>query len=358
MRAADFLQEEKPNREAPGETSPNPEGMESSLFRMIKFDFPQSKDWPKFSGEGEYDHMEFIDWEDQIKIDMHVPDTLIMSKLSIVFTGLAKLWFQEKRREVGRLSWQEWKEAMIERFGTRKWRRKMQIAFEKDYYSIKNNAEPVKWLVTQRRRLQAAQPDITKEDMMDKILEKCPGDLDHAIRIRLPKLEDFVESTIVFEDVLGRTSLGRSSKPMLSRPQYDNKYSTKATTGEPSKAETKPSTLVRKRDCYNRGSTEHLARDRKKKKAINAIEDLEDEEPEETSVEDIERELMEEEYSEDDRHIDMISVANDEEVRPLSKGRPFFEIRINNTETVILGHTGATCSIIPLELLSEVIQIG
>ena len=46
-----------------------------------------------------------------------MPDILVTSKLSIVFTGMAREWYIEKRKETGSITWPEWKEAIEERFG-------------------------------------------------------------------------------------------------------------------------------------------------------------------------------------------------------------------------------------------------
>ena len=98
-----------------------------------------------FSGEGEYDHMECIDWVDRLKTDFHTKDALVTSQLNIVLTGLARLWFVELRRE-GFRDWESWKEAMIERFGTEMWRNYMQRAFDRDRFRPVTNTEPVQWL--------------------------------------------------------------------------------------------------------------------------------------------------------------------------------------------------------------------
>ncbi|MBW0487848.1 hypothetical protein O181_027563 [Austropuccinia psidii MF-1] len=45
---------------------------------------PEASSWPKFSGTGEYDHMELIDYIDGIFIDLpSIPDYCITSRLNI-----------------------------------------------------------------------------------------------------------------------------------------------------------------------------------------------------------------------------------------------------------------------------------
>ncbi|KAG0139138.1 hypothetical protein CROQUDRAFT_55133, partial [Cronartium quercuum f. sp. fusiforme G11] len=75
------------------------------------------KDWPTFTGEGEYNHHIFIDWVDQLIDDLMVPDKLITSKLGIVFKDTARDWYQRKRKEVGSLTWPEWKIKIEEESG-------------------------------------------------------------------------------------------------------------------------------------------------------------------------------------------------------------------------------------------------
>ena len=66
--------------------------------RHLRKDFPATKDWPTFRGEGEYNHQDFIDWVDQTVLAFKMPDILVTSKLSIVLTGIAREWYIENRK--------------------------------------------------------------------------------------------------------------------------------------------------------------------------------------------------------------------------------------------------------------------
>jgi hypothetical protein len=46
-------------------------------------------DWPRFSGQGKYDHMDFIHWIDTAKRDSLVPDMAIILKLLTILEGVA-----------------------------------------------------------------------------------------------------------------------------------------------------------------------------------------------------------------------------------------------------------------------------
>ncbi|MBW0585240.1 hypothetical protein O181_124955, partial [Austropuccinia psidii MF-1] len=47
-------------------------------------DIPKLEEWPTFSGEGEYNHIEFIRAIDILKEDFHIPDETIVGKLHSV----------------------------------------------------------------------------------------------------------------------------------------------------------------------------------------------------------------------------------------------------------------------------------
>ncbi|MBW0503966.1 hypothetical protein O181_043681 [Austropuccinia psidii MF-1] len=60
-------------------------------------DIPKLEEWPKFSGEGEYNHIEFIRATDMLQEDFHIPDQIIVGKLHSLFTRTAKKWYNKMR---------------------------------------------------------------------------------------------------------------------------------------------------------------------------------------------------------------------------------------------------------------------
>ena len=146
------------------------------LFKLLKQDVPALKDWPRYTGEGEYNHLEWIRWIYSLQKNMHFPDSLIISKLPMILVGLEKIWFDEECNDSDFSTWEEWKEAIIKHFGTPKWKRSMRNAFDKDEFKEdKHGLKPIKWLVTQKRRLNAAEPSMSVEEIIHKILDKIPG---------------------------------------------------------------------------------------------------------------------------------------------------------------------------------------
>ncbi|MBW0467970.1 hypothetical protein O181_007685 [Austropuccinia psidii MF-1] len=59
---------------------------------------PEASSWPKFSGTGEYDHIELIDYIDGLFIDVpSIPDYWITARLNTAFKGHSSIWYTEMR---------------------------------------------------------------------------------------------------------------------------------------------------------------------------------------------------------------------------------------------------------------------
>ncbi|MBW0529916.1 hypothetical protein O181_069631 [Austropuccinia psidii MF-1] len=56
---------------------------------------PKLKEWPHFSGEREYEHMELIRGIDMIKEDSKIPDRLVTAIFNTLFTRSAHRWYIE-----------------------------------------------------------------------------------------------------------------------------------------------------------------------------------------------------------------------------------------------------------------------
>ncbi|MBW0523916.1 hypothetical protein O181_063631 [Austropuccinia psidii MF-1] len=100
------------------------------------------KEWPQFSGERGYDHMEFIRGIDMIEEDLELPERLVTATFNTLFTRLALRWFIELRQEHGHQSWTWWKTQIINKWANDAWRFKVETAFE----SAKFNSDKEKAL--------------------------------------------------------------------------------------------------------------------------------------------------------------------------------------------------------------------
>ncbi|MBW0493968.1 hypothetical protein O181_033683 [Austropuccinia psidii MF-1] len=61
--------------------------------------------WSKFSGEGEYNQVEFIRTTYMLQEDIHIPDEIIVGKLHSLFTRTAKKLYYKIRLDHGKHNW-------------------------------------------------------------------------------------------------------------------------------------------------------------------------------------------------------------------------------------------------------------
>ncbi|MBW0553279.1 hypothetical protein O181_092994 [Austropuccinia psidii MF-1] len=86
--------------------------LEPSMGQALLKEVPKIKEWPHFSGEGEYDHMEFIRGIDMIKEDFELPDRLVTARFDTLFTRSAHRWYIKLRQANGHQSW-TWRKTQI-----------------------------------------------------------------------------------------------------------------------------------------------------------------------------------------------------------------------------------------------------
>ncbi|MBW0569831.1 hypothetical protein O181_109546 [Austropuccinia psidii MF-1] len=68
-------------------------------------DIPTLEEWPTFSSEGEYNHMEFMKTVDMFKEDFNIPDEYISARLHSLLTKSEKKWHYKMRQDNGKNSW-------------------------------------------------------------------------------------------------------------------------------------------------------------------------------------------------------------------------------------------------------------
>ncbi|MBW0560547.1 hypothetical protein O181_100262 [Austropuccinia psidii MF-1] len=76
-------------------------------------DTPKLEEWQTFSGEGEYNNIEFIRTIDMLQKEFHIPDEIIVGKLNSLFTRAAKKWYYKMRLDHGKHYWSWWKSDII-----------------------------------------------------------------------------------------------------------------------------------------------------------------------------------------------------------------------------------------------------
>ncbi|MBW0462610.1 hypothetical protein O181_002325, partial [Austropuccinia psidii MF-1] len=142
---------------------------------------PQLKEWPTFTGEGVYDHMSFIKTIDMLQEDYAIPDELITARLHSLFEKYAKRWYYGIRQTNGKNTWSWWKQEIITKWANDTWRYKIENAFENSFFEPDKH-KPLTWFVKQVERLNALYPEMSQKMVHMKILVKCGGELEHALR--------------------------------------------------------------------------------------------------------------------------------------------------------------------------------
>ncbi|MBW0505453.1 hypothetical protein O181_045168 [Austropuccinia psidii MF-1] len=137
----------------------------------------------------------------------------------------------------------------------------METSFEEAIFNIKRD-RPMSWFLKQEDRLTVIHPDMSETMVHKRILRKCGGDLENAIRSRCIEpcsTEDYINA---MEEITTRKQIGGN----WYKPPIDNK-----TIGKPISRPNKP----QDRDplkFHKCGSTSHLANNCPKKTRINEIE--------------------------------------------------------------------------------------
>ncbi|MBW0550468.1 hypothetical protein O181_090183 [Austropuccinia psidii MF-1] len=170
---------------------------------------PKLEEWPTFSVEGEYNHLEFIRTIDMLQEDFHIPDEIIVGKLHSLFTRTAEKLYYKMRQNHGKHDWPWWKSKIITKLANNSWRFKMKNTFEKAIFNSEKD-KPLTWFLKQKDRLSALHSDMSDSMINMKILRKCGGELEHAIKCRCVKpcsTEDYLNA---MGDIIARTRIGKT----------------------------------------------------------------------------------------------------------------------------------------------------
>ncbi|MBW0500325.1 hypothetical protein O181_040040 [Austropuccinia psidii MF-1] len=150
---------------------------------------PKLKGWLHFSGEGEYDHMEFIRGIDIIKEDFELPERLVTVRLNTLFTRSAHRWYTKLRQA----------------------------------HEHQNKALPL--FCQQKDSLTALYPDMSEFMIHSRTLRQCGGDLEHAVKSRTTEQSSAENIISILEDITTRTKVGSSRvnlKIKLNTPCRDS----------------------------------------------------------------------------------------------------------------------------------------
>ncbi|MBW0520976.1 hypothetical protein O181_060691 [Austropuccinia psidii MF-1] len=234
-----------------------------------------------------------------VKEDFNIPDEHISTRLHFLFTKSEKKWYYKMRQDHGKHCWPWSKEQIISKWENYSWRFKMENSFEEAILNIERD-RPMSMFLKQKDRLTALHPDMSETLVHKRLLRKCGGDLEHAIRsicIETYSKEDYINA---MEDITTRKQIGRN----WYKPPMDNK-----TRGKPIPKPNRPHEKAPLK-CHKCGSTSHFANTCPKRTRMNEVE-IEKDDTKETNdvpVHEIDSEPSEEEELPDERSIENINV--------------------------------------------------
>ncbi|MBW0468563.1 hypothetical protein O181_008278 [Austropuccinia psidii MF-1] len=144
---------------------------------------PPLNEWPKFSGEGEYEQMSFIKTIDMLQEGYAILDELITAILQSLFKKSSKRWYYGIRQRNGKSTWSWWKNEIITKWENDSWRQRIEYEFENSFFDLDKNT-PLTWFLKQVEILYALYPEMSQKMVHMKIIKKCGGELENSLRSR------------------------------------------------------------------------------------------------------------------------------------------------------------------------------
>ncbi|MBW0482128.1 hypothetical protein O181_021843 [Austropuccinia psidii MF-1] len=149
------------NSQLKSEFSTSFDNLEPSMGQGLLKEVTKLKEWPHLSGEGEYDHMEFIRGIGIIKEDFELPERLLTAIFNTLFTRSAHRLYIKLRQAHGHQSWTWWETQIINKWAKYSWRLMVETAFEyAKFNSYKEKALPL--FCQQKDRSTALYPEMSE----------------------------------------------------------------------------------------------------------------------------------------------------------------------------------------------------
>ncbi|MBW0570169.1 hypothetical protein O181_109884 [Austropuccinia psidii MF-1] len=255
------------NAQIKNEFSTSFHNLEPSLGQARLKEVPKLKEWPHFSGEGEYDHMEIIRGIDMIEKYFELPDRLVTAGFNTLFTRSAHRWYIKLRLAHGHQSWTWWKTQIINKWANHYWRFKVETAFESaKFNSDKDKALPL--FCQKTDRLTALYPHMSEFMIHRRTPIQCGGDLQNAVKSRTTEQCSAEVIINILEEVTTRTNIDSSRVNLKER--FNTPWKDFVDTNlkqNSNNVKYKPADIIR--DCYICERTTHLGNTCPKKGEIN-----------------------------------------------------------------------------------------
>ncbi|MBW0500181.1 hypothetical protein O181_039896 [Austropuccinia psidii MF-1] len=231
---------------------------------------PKLQEWPHFSGEGEYGHMELIRGIEMIEEDFELPERLVTARFNTLFTRSAHRWYIKLRQAHGHQSWTWWKTPIIKKWTNDGWSFNVETAFESSKFNAEND-RALPWFCQQKDRLIALYPDMSEFMIHRKILRQRGGDLEYAVKIRITEQSSAEDIINILKEVTRRARIGSSRVNLETRfntPWKDSMH--KNPKENSNNIKYKSEDEIRK--CHTCQSNTHLANACPRKGKMNEVE--------------------------------------------------------------------------------------
>ncbi|MBW0521786.1 hypothetical protein O181_061501 [Austropuccinia psidii MF-1] len=127
--------------------------------------------------------MSVIKTIEMLQEDYAIPDELITGRLHSLFEKSAKTGYYDIRQTNGKNTCSWWKQEIITKWANDSWKYKIENAFENSSFDPDKD-KPLTWFLKQVERLNALYPEMSQKMVPLKILKKCGGELEQALRSR------------------------------------------------------------------------------------------------------------------------------------------------------------------------------
>ncbi|MBW0492512.1 hypothetical protein O181_032227 [Austropuccinia psidii MF-1] len=142
---------------------------------------PEASSWPNFTGVGESDHLELINYIHGLFIDVpSIPDYWIIFRINTAFKGHAIIWNTEMKEIHYRRNRPWLKSQMVQEYRNATWICKNTMLFENDKYSV--DKDPYEWCLRQSKLLKSIDTQKKIQMRNHKLLTQMPGELEHGIK--------------------------------------------------------------------------------------------------------------------------------------------------------------------------------
>ncbi|MBW0551901.1 hypothetical protein O181_091616 [Austropuccinia psidii MF-1] len=174
------------------------------------------KEWPHFSGEGEYYHMEFIRAIEIIKEDFELPDRLVTARFNTLFTRSVHRWYIKLRQAHGHQSLTWWETQILKKWANYSWRFKFETAFESAKFNS-DKEKDIPWSCQQKDRLTALYPEMSEFIIHRRIVRQSGGDLENSVKRRTTEQSSAEDTINILEEVTTRARIGSSRVNLKTR---------------------------------------------------------------------------------------------------------------------------------------------